>query len=124
MIGILFGVFIILVVFGVPVSFTLGVAAIVALVVFGGYPLQVVVQRMFTAVDSFALMAIPFFMLAGSLMDHGGITRRIIDFASALVGHFQGGLAHVVALTGVVMGVFPVPVLLIRQLLVLSWFRR
>ncbi|HHV08442.1 MAG TPA: TRAP transporter large permease [Firmicutes bacterium] len=104
MIGILFGVFIILVVFGVPVSFTLGVAAIVALVVFGGYPLQVVVQRMFTAVDSFALMAIPFFMLAGSLMDHGGITRRIIDFASALVGHFQGGLAHVVALTGVVMG--------------------
>lgn len=104
MIATLFGIFIILVLLGVPVSFTLGVAAVVVLTVFGGYPLQVVVQRMFTAVDSFSLMAIPFFMLAGSLMDSGGITRRIINFASSLVGHLRGGLAHVVALTGVVMG--------------------
>lgn len=104
MIATLFGIFIILVLLGVPVSFTLGVAAVVVLTVFGGYPLQVVVQRMFTAVDSFSLMAIPFFMLAGSLMDSGGITRRIINFASSLVGHLRGGLAHVVVLTGVVMG--------------------
>lgn len=104
MIGTLFGVFAALVLLGVPISFTLGIAAIVVLIGLGGYPIQVVVQRMFTGVDSFALMAIPFFMLSGSLMDRGGITRRIINFASALVGHLRGGLAHVVVVTGVIMG--------------------
>jgi len=59
---------------------------------------------MFTAVDSFPLMAIPLFMLAGSLMNYGGITKRIIDFALALVGNIKGSLAHVVSISGIIMG--------------------
>lgn len=99
----LFVTFVIFVLLGVPVSFVLGIASLIALVLIGGYPLQVVVQRMFTAVDSFALMAIPFFMLAGGLMDKGGITKRIVDFANALVGFLRGGLAHIAIVSGVAL---------------------
>lgn len=99
----LFIAFLVFVLLGVPVSFVLGIASLIALVFIGGYPLQIVVQRMFTAVDSFALMAIPFFMLAGGLMDKGGITRRIVDFANALVGFLRGGLAHIAIVSGVVL---------------------
>jgi C4-dicarboxylate transporter DctM subunit len=59
----------------------------------GSFDTTVIVQRMFTGVNSFPLMAIPFFMLAGSLMELGGISRRIIKFTDSLVGHFPGGLA-------------------------------
>lgn len=99
----LFLCFVVFVLLGVPISFVLGIAAIITLVFIGGYPIQVIVQRMFTAVDSFPLMAIPFFMLAGSLMDRGGITRRIIDLANALVGFLRGGLAHVAIISGVIL---------------------
>jgi C4-dicarboxylate transporter DctM subunit len=68
------------------------------------YPMQVVIQRMFAGVDSFPLMAIPFFMLAGSVMEKGGITSRIINFALSLVGGLRGSLAHVVSISGVIMG--------------------
>jgi tripartite ATP-independent transporter DctM subunit len=101
---ILFISFIALVFLGVPISFVLGIASITAMVLAGDYPLQVVLQRMFAAVDSFPLMAIPFFMLAGSLMEKGGITSRIVGFALSLVGGIRGSLAHVVSITGVIMG--------------------
>ncbi|MDR2788401.1 MAG: TRAP transporter large permease [Candidatus Accumulibacter sp.] len=101
---VLFGVFIILVAIGVPISFVLGIASLAAMYFVADYPMQVVVQRMFAGVDSFALMAIPFFMLAGSLMEKGGITSRIIRFALSLVGSLKGALAHVVAIAGVIMG--------------------
>lgn len=101
---VLFGVFATLVVIGVPVSFVLGIASLAAMYFVADYPLQVVVQRMFAGVDSFPLMAIPFFMLAGSLMEKGGITSRIIGFALSLVGSLRGALAHVVAIAGVIMG--------------------
>lgn len=101
---VLFGVFAALVVIGVPVSFVLGIASLAAMYFVADYPLQVVVQRMFAGVDSFPLMAIPFFMLAGSLMEKGGITSRIIGFALSLVGSLRGALAHVVAIAGVIMG--------------------
>ncbi|MDT9091443.1 TRAP transporter large permease subunit, partial [Escherichia coli] len=57
-------------------------------------PLQVVAQRMFTGIDSFPLMAVPFFILAGDLMNQGGTTIRLIGFANSLIGHVGGGLAH------------------------------
>ncbi|HPZ77032.1 MAG TPA: TRAP transporter large permease, partial [Thermosynergistes sp.] len=57
-------------------------------------PNMVVAQRMFTGIDSFPLMAVPFFILAGDLMNRGGTTIRLIDFANSLVGHIRGGLAH------------------------------
>ena len=100
---ILFGGFAILLFLGLPVGFGLALASLGA-IVYSGYPLALFGQRLFTAVDSFPLMAIPLFMLAGSLMSHGGITRRIIDFTLAFVGNVRGSLGHVVALSGVIMG--------------------
>ena len=104
MTAVLFGVFAALVIIGVPVSFILGTASLAAMYFVADYPLQVVVQWMFAGVDSFPLMAIPFFILAGSLMEKGGITRRIIGFALSLVGGLRGALAHVVTIAGIIMG--------------------
>lgn len=92
---ILFGVFCALVAVNVPIAVSLGLAAIVAVVATGSVPILVIAQKMFTATDSFPLMAIPFFMVAGSLMDRGGISRRLIRLAKALVGSVSGGLALV-----------------------------
>lgn len=104
MIGIiLFGVFFVLLFLGLPIGFALGMASFAG-VHYSSYPITVMAQRMFTAVDSFPLMAIPLFMLAGALMSHGGITKRIIDFVLCFVGPIRGGLAGVVALTGIIMG--------------------
>ncbi len=80
---------------GVPIAFSMGIASFLALVVGGGIPLNVVPQRIFVAIDSFSMMAIPLFILAGELMNGAGITARIVRFSSALVGHIRGGLAHV-----------------------------
>lgn len=91
----LFIVFVILLVIGCPIAISLGVASMVSLVVNGSFDLVIVIQRMFTAVNSFPLMAIPFFMMAGSLMELGGISKRIIRFADAWIGHVTGGLAMV-----------------------------
>ena len=101
---VLFSCFIVFVFLGVPISFVLGIASLAAMVFVADYPLEVVIQRMFAGVDSFPLMAIPFFMLAGSLMEKGGITQRIISFALSIVGGIKGSLAHVVSIAGVIMG--------------------
>lgn len=79
---------------GVPIAVAIGAAVVVSFVV-AGLPLEAVVQRMYAAVDSFTLMAIPFFMLAGSLMEGGGMSKRLVRFAMSLVGTLSGGLAHV-----------------------------
>ena len=77
-----------------PVSISIGVAS--ALGVFmAGVPLEIVPRKMTEGVDGFALLAVPFFVLAANLMNSGGVTRRIFDFARALLGHIHGGLAHV-----------------------------
>jgi C4-dicarboxylate transporter DctM subunit len=78
---------------GIPLAFVLGLTGLTSLIVMG-VPLQVVAQRMFTGIDSFPLMAVPFFILAGDIMNRGGTTVRLIRFANSLVGHIQGGLAH------------------------------
>jgi C4-dicarboxylate transporter DctM subunit len=79
---------------GIPITFSLGVAAVVGLVL-TGTPLVVIVQKLWTAVDTFPLVAVPLFILAGDIMSVGGITRRLVDFAQALVGHLTSGLAMV-----------------------------
>lgn len=96
--AILFGTFIILILLNVPVAVSLGLATIIALATSGTVPTMVVAQKLFTATDSFPLMAIPFFMIAGALMERGGISRRLINFANALIGHLPGGLALVTIL--------------------------
>ena len=80
---------------GVPIAFGLGMAAAAALVAWGQVPLWLLPQRMFTGVDSFVFMAIPFFILAGELMCTSGILDRLVKFTTALLGHIRGGLAHV-----------------------------
>ncbi len=86
----LFGVFLL----GIPISFSLGATTLAGLLGMG-LPLEVIVQRMFTGVDNFALVAIPLFILAGNLMAAGGISKRITIFSEALVGHWPGGLGMV-----------------------------
>ncbi len=80
---------------GMPVGFSLALASLGALLVQGNIPLVVVPQRLFTATDSFALLAVPFFILAGEIMQEGGISRRLVAFANDLLGWISGGLALV-----------------------------
>jgi len=86
-------VFFICMFLGVPIAFCLGITAAVSLLILD-MPLRVVAQRIFTGIDSFPLMAVPFFVLAGDLMNVGGTTIRLVRFANALVGWIRGGLAH------------------------------
>lgn len=95
---ILFSSFFFLLILNVPIAFCLFISSALALS-FGGIPLVAVVQRAVTATDSFVLLAIPFFMIAGNLMGAGGISNRLIKFANASVGAISGGLAHVNVLT-------------------------
>jgi len=87
--------FLLTLIIGIPISFVLGITSLAALLVWGKVPFDLISQRMFTGVDSFPLMAIPFFMLAGLLMNEAGITKPLIDFADSIVGKIKGGLAHV-----------------------------
>ncbi len=90
---IMFVAFLVSLCLGVPVAFCLGITALVALLQ-GDVPLSLMAQRIFTGIDSFPLMAVPFFVLAGELMNRGGTTIRLIGFANVLVGRIRGGLAH------------------------------
>lgn len=88
--GALFGFLLI----GVPVAFSLGLAALIMMHL-QGFANDVLVQKMVGGIDSFPLLAVPFFMLAGEIMNSGGIARRIIEFSNSLVGHITGGLGLV-----------------------------
>lgn len=87
----LFVSFIVLIFLGVPVAFSLGLASFIYLML-AGIPLNIIPQRMFGGLNSFVLLCIPGFILAGNLMNAGGITERIIKFANDLFGHIRGGL--------------------------------
>jgi TRAP-type mannitol/chloroaromatic compound transport system permease large subunit len=89
--------------FGMPVSFAMGTIALLYLVLGGEFSLVTIPQKLFTGMDSFLLLAIPFFVLAGALMNYGGITRRLVDFSTTLVGHISGGLGHVTIVANVIM---------------------
>ncbi len=78
-----------------PIAIAIGMSSVLTILIQGDFPLMMVAQRMFSGTDSFHLMAVPLFMFAGVLMEAGGISRRIIDFANALVGWLPGGLAAV-----------------------------
>ena len=91
----IFAVFILLLVIRMPVSFSLAISAAIALVFAGSMDPLIVVQRMYTSVESFSLIAIPFFILSGGFMESGGISRRLISFSSSLVGHIRGGLSMI-----------------------------
>lgn len=88
--------FLALVVIGVPIAFAMAMASSMFIFAEGRVPLALITQRLFSGVDSFPLMAVPFFILSGLAMDSGGISRRLIRLAKSLVGHIRGGLAMVV----------------------------
>ena len=103
MFGLLMAAFMALAVIGVPVFFAMGLASLLfILFTQGAVPVNVLASSMVQGMDSFAFLAIPFFFLAGELMNTGGITRRLLAFAGALVGHIRGGLSHVAILSSMV----------------------
>ena len=89
----LFGSFVIMVMASMPISFALGISTAITLLVFTDVPLILVPQRIIAGYDSFTLLAVPLFILAGSIMGRGGIAARLIKFGNVLVGHIRGGLA-------------------------------
>lgn len=94
-VAVLFGVFIFLILVGVPIGFSIGAAIVVTLAGFAPNTLTMVSQNCVSGVNSFSLMAIPFFILAGDLMSTGGVAKRIVDFANVLIGWITGGLSLV-----------------------------
>jgi C4-dicarboxylate transporter DctM subunit len=93
--------FMVLIFTGIPISFATGLATATYFFL-SDMPTLVVPMRLFNTVDSFSLLAIPLFMLAGELMNSGGITKRIVEFSSTLVGHITGGLAHITILASMI----------------------
>jgi C4-dicarboxylate transporter DctM subunit len=80
---------------GIPIAFVMGITALAAVSGLPGVPLHLIPQRLFTGMDTFPIMAVPFFILGGDLMNAAKITDRIVDFSKILVGRIRGGLGHV-----------------------------
>ncbi len=95
--GLIFGTLVFLMVIRTPIAVALGMASIAGLW-YSGIDLQILIQRAISTSNSFPLLAIPFFILAGEIMSTGGMSRRLVDFADALVGHLRGGLGAVAIL--------------------------
>jgi len=89
---------------GIPVAFAIALSSTVYLTMLSGVPLLAIAQRMVVGVDSFTLLAIPLFLLAGELMARGDITPRIVKFTATLVGHIPGGMAMVMAISCMFFG--------------------
>jgi len=90
---IIFGLLIALMLTGMPVSISLGLTVLTFLFTMTTVPIESVAMKLFTGIEKFEIMAIPFFILAGNFLTHGGVARRMIAFATSLVGHWYGGLA-------------------------------
>jgi len=99
----LFLIMLVLFAVAMPVAWSMAIASGLYMLLGPKIPLQGLVQRMIGGIDTFPLLAIPFFILAGNLMNTGGITDRLVRFSKALVGHIRGGLAHVVVVTNMIM---------------------
>jgi len=97
---VLLGLFLLLTALGVPVAFTLCLSVATILFFYMDMPLVMITQIMYSSIDSFSFMAVPFFMLAGSFMSAGGVTKRLISFSQSLVGSLTGGLAQTVTVSG------------------------
>src|SRR3990167_1188305 len=89
---IIFVLLLVLMLTGMPISISLGLTVLTFLFGFTEVPLESVALKLFTGIEKFEIMAIPFFILAGNFLTHGGVARRMINFASSMVGHWYGGL--------------------------------
>ncbi len=90
---IIFALLIVLMLSGMPISIALGLTVLTFLFTLTDVPVQAVALKLFTGIEKFEIMAIPFFILAGNFLTHGGVARRMITFATSMVGHWHGGLA-------------------------------
>src|SRR5512132_3751534 len=90
--GIIFALLLGLMLTGMPISISLGLTVLTYLFTMTTVPIESVALKLFTGIERFEIMAIPFFILAGNFLTHGGVARRMINFASAMVGHWHGGL--------------------------------
>ena len=89
---VIFGLLAVLMLTGMPISISLGLTVLTFLFTMTDVPLQSVALKLFTGIEKFEIMAIPFFILAGNFLTHGGVAKRMINFASSMVGHWYGGL--------------------------------
>ena len=102
--AVLLGGLVLLSLLGVPLAFAILGACLATLMIFRPHlPLELMAQHVINGIDSFPLIAIALFLFAGELMNAGGITRRIVDFAATLVGHIRGGLGHVTVLASMII---------------------
>ncbi|MGY6709404.1 MAG: TRAP transporter large permease [Rhizobiaceae bacterium] len=103
---VLFGSFAVMMALGVPIAFAIGISAAVTFLLFMGFDqsMFIVAQQMASGLDSFTLLAIPFFILAGNIMNRGGIAARLIDLAKVLAGRLPGSLAHVNIIANMLFG--------------------
>ena len=90
---IIFGLLLLLMLTGMPISIALGLTVLTFLFTMTTVPIESVALKLFTGIEKFEIMAIPFFILAGNFLTHGGVARRMINFATSMVGHWHGGLA-------------------------------
>lgn len=118
----IFGLLIALMLTGMPISIALGLTVLTFLYVMTQVPIEAVALKLFTGIESFEIMAIPFFILAGNFLTHGGVARRMIAFASSMVGHWYGGLGLAAvmacALFAAISGSSPATVVAIGSILI------
>src|SRR5216110_3624655 len=124
----IFGLLIALMLTGMPISIALGMTELTFIFTMTNVPTESVALKLFTGIDNFEIMAIPFFILAGNFLTHGGVARRMIDFASSMVGHWYGGLALAgvlaCALFAAVSGSSPATVVAIGSILMPAMVRQ
>lgn len=118
---VIFGLLTLLMLTGMPISIALGLTVLTFLFTMTSVPVEAVALKLFTGIEKFEIMAIPFFILAGNFLTHGGVARRMINFASSMVGHWYGGLGlagvMACALFAAVSGSSPATVVAIGSIL-------
>ncbi|GGX91627.1 TRAP transporter large permease [Vogesella alkaliphila] len=118
---IIFSLLLVLMLTGMPISISLGLTVLTFLFTMTDVPIEAVALKLFTGIEKFEIMAIPFFILAGNFLTHGGVARRMINFASSMVGHWHGGLGlagvMACALFAAVSGSSPATVVAIGSIL-------
>ena len=126
--AIIFGLLFALMLTGMPISISLGLTVLTFLFTLTTVPIEAVALKLFTGIEKFEIMAIPFFILAGNFLTHGGVARRMINFATAMVGHFYGGLGlagvFACALFAAVSGSSPATVVAIGSILMPAMVRQ
>ncbi|KAB2887469.1 MAG: TRAP transporter large permease subunit, partial [Desulfobulbaceae bacterium] len=119
---VIFGILLALMLTGMPISISLGLTVLTFLFTMTQVPLESVALKLFSGIEKFEIMAIPFFILAGNFLTHGGVARRMLNFATAMVGHWYGGLALsgvvACALFAAVSGSSPATVVAIGSILI------